>query len=81
MFTGSTKIAKQLLIRSGESNMKRVWLEAGGKSPNIVFADAPDLQAAAESAAGAIAFNQAKCAPRVRVCWWSVRSRTLSCRW
>eukprot|EP01133_Synstelium_polycarpum_P001767 gene1767-2038_t len=51
-------IAKQLLIRSGESNMKRVWLEAGGKSPNIVFADAPDLQAAAESAAGAIAFNQ-----------------------
>jgi 4-guanidinobutyraldehyde dehydrogenase/NAD-dependent aldehyde dehydrogenase len=58
VFTGSTKIAKQLLIYSGESNMKRVWLEAGGKSPNIVFADAPDLQAAAESAAGAIAFNQ-----------------------
>lgn len=38
--------------------MKRVWLEAGGKSPNIVFADTPDLQAAAESAAAAIAFNQ-----------------------
>jgi 4-guanidinobutyraldehyde dehydrogenase/NAD-dependent aldehyde dehydrogenase len=58
VFTGSTKIAKQLLSYSGESNMKRVWLEAGGKSPNIVCADAPDLQAAAESAAGAIAFNQ-----------------------
>ena len=58
VFTGSTKIAKQLLIYSGESNMKRVWLEAGGKSPNIVFSDAADLQAAAESAAGAIAFNQ-----------------------
>ena len=58
VFTGSTKVAKQLLIYAGESNMKRVWLEAGGKSPNIVFADAPDLQAAAESAAGAIAFNQ-----------------------
>ena len=58
VFTGSTKIAKQLMIYAGESNMKRVWLEAGGKSPNIVFADAPDLQAAAESAAGAIAFNQ-----------------------
>ncbi|MEC4170137.1 MULTISPECIES: aldehyde dehydrogenase [unclassified Pseudomonas] len=58
VFTGSTKIAKQLMIYSGESNMKRVWLEAGGKSPNIVFADAPDLQAAAESAASAIAFNQ-----------------------
>ena len=58
VFTGSTKIAKQLMIYAGESNMKRVWLEAGGKSPNIVFADAPDLQAAAESAASAIAFNQ-----------------------
>jgi 4-guanidinobutyraldehyde dehydrogenase/NAD-dependent aldehyde dehydrogenase len=58
VFTGSTKIAKQLLVYAGESNMKRVWLEAGGKSPNIVFADAPDLQAAAEAAAAAIAFNQ-----------------------
>ncbi|KPB70152.1 aldehyde dehydrogenase [Pseudomonas cannabina] len=58
VFTGSTKIARQLMIYSGESNMKRVWLEAGGKSPNIVFADAPDLQAAANSAASAIAFNQ-----------------------
>ena len=58
VFTGSTKIAKQLLIYSGESNMKRVWLEAGGKSPNIVFADAPDLHAAAKAAASAIAFNQ-----------------------
>ncbi|WP_016782687.1 aldehyde dehydrogenase [Pseudomonas fragi] len=58
VFTGSTKIAKQLMIYAGESNMKRIWLEAGGKSPNIVFADAPDLQAAAEAAASAIAFNQ-----------------------
>ncbi|MEG7363004.1 aldehyde dehydrogenase [Pseudomonas citronellolis] len=58
VFTGSTKIAKQLLVYAGESNMKRVWLEAGGKSPNIVFADAPDLTAAAEAAAAAIAFNQ-----------------------
>lgn len=58
VFTGSTKIAKQLMIYAGESNMKRVWLEAGGKSPNIVFADAPDLAAAARAAAGAIAFNQ-----------------------
>ncbi|OOE15676.1 aldehyde dehydrogenase PuuC [Stutzerimonas degradans] len=58
VFTGSTRVAKQLMIYAGESNMKRVWLEAGGKSPNIVFADAPDLQAAAQAAAGAIAFNQ-----------------------
>lgn len=58
VFTGSTKTAKQLMIYAGESNMKRVWLEAGGKSPNIVFNDAPDLKAAAVAAAEAIAFNQ-----------------------
>ncbi|GAB7532623.1 aldehyde dehydrogenase [Pseudomonas sp. 3A(2025)] len=58
VFTGSTRIAKQLMVYAGESNLKRVWLEAGGKSPNIVFADAPDLAAAAEAAASAIAFNQ-----------------------
>ncbi len=58
VFTGSTRVAKQLMVYAGESNMKRIWLEAGGKSPNIVFADAPDLHAAAEAAAAAIAFNQ-----------------------
>ncbi len=58
VFTGSTRVAKQLMVYAGESNMKRVWLEAGGKSPNIVFADAPDLAAAAEAAASAIAYNQ-----------------------
>jgi len=58
VFTGSTAIAKQLMIYAGESNMKRVWTEAGGKSPNIVFADAPNLDDAAQAAAGAICFNQ-----------------------
>ncbi|AOY88376.1 aldehyde dehydrogenase PuuC [Marinobacter salinus] len=58
VFTGSTTVAKQLMVYAGQSNMKRVWLEAGGKSPNIVFADAPDLQKAAAEAASAIAFNQ-----------------------
>ncbi len=38
-FTGSTRTGKQLLKDAGDSNMKRVWLEAGGKSANIVFAD------------------------------------------
>ncbi len=56
-FTGSTAIAKQLMVYAGESNMKRVWTEAGGKSPNIVFADAPDLDKAAQAAADAICFN------------------------
>jgi acyl-CoA reductase-like NAD-dependent aldehyde dehydrogenase len=58
VFTGSTNVARQLMIYAGQSNMKRVWLEAGGKSPNIVFADAPDLNKAAAEAATAIAFNQ-----------------------
>ena len=57
-FTGSTRTAKQLLKDSGDSNMKRVWLEAGGKSANIVFADCPDLQKAAANAAAGIFYNQ-----------------------
>lgn len=57
-FTGSTRTAKQLLKDAGESNMKRVWLEAGGKSANIIFADCPDLKKAAAGAAAGIFYNQ-----------------------
>lgn len=57
-FTGSTRVGKKLLEYSGQSNMKRVFAECGGKSPNIVFADCPDMDAAAKSAAGAIFYNQ-----------------------
>ena len=47
-----------MLQYSGQSNMKRVWLECGGKSPNIILADCPDLERAAQAAASAIFFNQ-----------------------
>ncbi|MCU0976167.1 MAG: aldehyde dehydrogenase [Steroidobacteraceae bacterium] len=57
-FTGSTRIGRRMLEYSGRSNMKRVWLECGGKSPNIVLADAPDLERAAQAAALGIFFNQ-----------------------
>ncbi len=57
-FTGSTLTGKRMLEYAGQSNMKRVWLECGGKSPNIVMADAPDLDRAAAAAASAIFFNQ-----------------------
>ncbi|MBZ7628004.1 aldehyde dehydrogenase PuuC [Klebsiella michiganensis] len=57
-FTGSTRTGKQLLKDAGDSNMKRVWLEAGGKSANIVFADYPDLQKAVNATAGGIFYNQ-----------------------
>ena len=55
-FTGSTEIGKQLMQYSGQSNLKRTFLELGGKSPNIVFADA-NLEKAAEYAAMAVFFN------------------------
>ncbi len=57
-FTGSTRTGKLMLQYSGQSNMKRVWLECGGKSPNIILADCPDLERAAQAAASAIFFNQ-----------------------
>ncbi|PWR00296.1 aldehyde dehydrogenase [Leucothrix pacifica] len=53
VFTGSGFVGRKLLEYSARSNLKRVYLELGGKSPNIVFADAPDLaQAAKVSAMG-----------------------------
>ncbi|RYE42459.1 MAG: aldehyde dehydrogenase family protein [Hyphomicrobiales bacterium] len=56
-FTGSTAVGKQLLTCAGESNAKTVWLELGGKSANIIFPDAPDLEEAITTAAWAIWFN------------------------
>ncbi|WMJ68557.1 aldehyde dehydrogenase [Stenotrophomonas sp. 24(2023)] len=57
-FTGSTATGARLLQYAGRSNLKRVWLECGGKSPHVVFADAPDLDAAARGVAKGIFFNQ-----------------------
>ncbi|ALK31374.1 aldehyde dehydrogenase [Burkholderia plantarii] len=56
-FTGSTAVGKQIMQCAGQSNLKRVWLELGGKSPNIVLPDCPDLDRAAAAAAGAIFYN------------------------
>jgi 4-guanidinobutyraldehyde dehydrogenase/NAD-dependent aldehyde dehydrogenase len=55
-FTGSTPVGKMLMEYSGRSNLKRVFLELGGKSPNIVFADA-NLEKAAAMAAVAVFYN------------------------
>ncbi|MGE0491889.1 MAG: aldehyde dehydrogenase [Vulcanimicrobiota bacterium] len=57
-FTGSAEIGKLFMQYSGQSNMKRVSLECGGKSPHIILADCHDLDAAARSAAFGIFFNQ-----------------------
>lgn len=56
-FTGSTAVGRHFLRYAADSNLKRVHLELGGKSPNIVFPDAPDLDAAADAAAWAVFFN------------------------
>jgi acyl-CoA reductase-like NAD-dependent aldehyde dehydrogenase len=57
-FTGSTATGRSIMQYAGQSNLKRVSLECGGKSPNIVLADYEDLERAAKAAAFAIFFNQ-----------------------
>ena len=56
-FTGSTEVGKLMLEYAGRSNLKRVSLECGGKSPHVVLRDA-DLGAAAEAIAWGIFYNQ-----------------------
>jgi len=58
-FTGSTEVGR-LIMKAAAGNLKRLSLELGGKSPNIVFADA-DLDEAAIGAASAIYFNHGQC--------------------
>ncbi|WP_420861337.1 aldehyde dehydrogenase [Algirhabdus cladophorae] len=57
VFTGSGATGRRLMEYSAQSNMKRVYLELGGKSPNIIFADAPNLDEAAKVAAASIFRN------------------------
>jgi gamma-glutamyl-gamma-aminobutyraldehyde dehydrogenase len=56
-FTGSTEVGRELLRYSAESNLKRIILELGGKSPQVVFADSPDLDTVAQNAANAAFWN------------------------
>jgi phenylacetaldehyde dehydrogenase len=59
-FTGSTEVGR-LIVRAAAGNLKKVSLELGGKSPNIVFRDAGDLNAVIDGAANAIFFNHGQC--------------------
>ncbi|WP_179401035.1 aldehyde dehydrogenase [Burkholderia guangdongensis] len=56
-FTGSTHTGRQIMTHAAQSNLKRAWLELGGKSPNIVLPCCADLERAARTAAEAIFFN------------------------
>jgi len=57
-FTGSVEIGKLMLVYAGQSNMKRVTTECGGKSPQIVLGDVPDLDTAVQYAVDGIYGNQ-----------------------
>jgi len=59
-FTGSTEVGK-IIVRAAAGNLKKVTLELGGKSPNIVFKDVGDLETAINGAANAIFFNHGQC--------------------
>jgi aldehyde dehydrogenase (NAD+) len=59
-FTGSTEVGHLIMEAAAKSNLKRVTLELGGKSPNIVFADA-NLDEAIEGSHFALFFNQGQC--------------------
>ena len=61
-FTGSTEVGK-LIVQAAAGNLKKVSLELGGKSPNVVFADA-DMDTAIPGAANAIFFNHGQCCCR-----------------
>jgi aldehyde dehydrogenase (NAD+) len=59
-FTGSTEVGKLIMEAAARTNLKRVTLELGGKSPNIIFADA-EMEKAVEGAHFALFFNQGQC--------------------
>jgi len=59
-FTGGTETGKLVMAAAARSNLKRITLELGGKSPNIIFADT-DMDAAVEGAFFGLFFNQGQC--------------------
>jgi phenylacetaldehyde dehydrogenase len=59
-FTGSTEVGK-IIVKAAAGNLKKVSLELGGKSPNVVFKDVGDLETAIQGASNAIFFNHGQC--------------------
>ena len=77
-FTGSTDVGKMILQYAGQSNMKHVALECGGKSPQVFMADIDDLDRAVTAAYSGIYRTWARSATRARACSWTRRSTTTS---
>ena len=79
-FTGSTA-AGQSIMKAAAGNIKKIGLELGGKSPNVIFADT-DLEGAVEWAMIGIFFNQGEvCSAGSRIIIWTVPERTSEKRW
>lgn len=57
-FTGSTAVGKKIIEYAGQSNMKQTFMECGGKSPNLIFADCSDIDKVGAACANAIFYNQ-----------------------
>jgi acyl-CoA reductase-like NAD-dependent aldehyde dehydrogenase len=57
-FTGSTEVGKLIMQYAGQSNMKRVGLECGGKSPQLFMSDLPDMEQAVAAAYNGVFSNQ-----------------------
>ena len=74
-FTGSTEVGHLIMEAAAKSNLKRVTLELGGKSPNIVFADAGDMNEAVESSHFALFYNQGQCCCAGSRVWSTCRER------
>ena len=73
-FTGLHAVGKRMLQYAGQSNMKVVMAECGGKSPQIVFDDGVDLDAAANRSPASCSPIRARSAASARACWCSARS-------
>ena len=76
-FTGSTEVGHLIMEAAAKSNLKRVTLELGGKSPNIVFADT-DLDEAVEGATSDCSLIKASAVALDQECSWKRRSTTSS---
>ncbi|VEB42407.1 Aldehyde dehydrogenase PuuC [Chromobacterium violaceum] len=79
-FTGSTNVGKLIAGYAAQSNLKRAWLELGGKSPNIILPDCPDLAAPRAPPPAASSTIWARSAPPAPACWFTRTSRNASLR-
>ena len=77
-FTGSAEVGKLMMVYAGQSNMKRVTTECGGKTPQIITGDVADIETAVQYASTASSGTRARSATPARGSWSTPRSTTSS---